>query len=54
MSTGIVIGAAGGIGAACSRRPDEVARLVEFVVLHAPPYLTGARIAVDGGTEALG
>ncbi len=33
---------------------DEVARLVEFVVLQAPPYLTGARIAVDGGTEALG
>jgi len=33
--------------------PDEVAKLVEFVALHAPPYLTGARIAVDGGAEAL-
>jgi NAD(P)-dependent dehydrogenase (short-subunit alcohol dehydrogenase family) len=35
-------------------QPDEVARLVEFVVLHAPAYFTGARLAVDGGTEALG
>lgn len=34
--------------------PDEVARVVEFVVLHAPSYLTGARIPVDGGAEALG
>jgi NAD(P)-dependent dehydrogenase (short-subunit alcohol dehydrogenase family) len=34
--------------------PDEVAAVVEFVVSGAPRYLTGARIAVDGGTEALG
>jgi 3-oxoacyl-[acyl-carrier protein] reductase len=33
--------------------PDEVAKLVEYVALHAPPYLTGARIAVDGGAEAV-
>ena len=34
--------------------PDEVAAIVEFVVSDAPRYLTGARIAVDGGVEALG
>jgi NAD(P)-dependent dehydrogenase (short-subunit alcohol dehydrogenase family) len=34
--------------------PDEVAAIVEFVISGAPRYLTGARIAVDGGTEALG
>jgi hypothetical protein len=34
--------------------PDEVAAIVEFVVSGAPRYLNGARIVVDGGTEALG
>jgi NAD(P)-dependent dehydrogenase (short-subunit alcohol dehydrogenase family) len=33
--------------------PDEVANAVRYVVLDAPAYLTGARIAVDGGAEAL-
>lgn len=33
--------------------PDEVARVVEYVALHAPAYLNGARIVVDGGTEAM-
>jgi NAD(P)-dependent dehydrogenase (short-subunit alcohol dehydrogenase family) len=32
---------------------DEVANAVRYVVLDAPAYLTGARIAVDGGAEAL-
>jgi NAD(P)-dependent dehydrogenase (short-subunit alcohol dehydrogenase family) len=32
---------------------DEVARVVAFVVRESPPYLNGARIVVDGGTEAL-
>jgi NAD(P)-dependent dehydrogenase (short-subunit alcohol dehydrogenase family) len=30
----------------------EVAEVVRYVVLHAPDYLIGARIAVDGGMEA--
>jgi NAD(P)-dependent dehydrogenase (short-subunit alcohol dehydrogenase family) len=34
--------------------PEEVAAVVGFLVVAAPPYLTGARIAVDGGAEALG
>jgi NAD(P)-dependent dehydrogenase (short-subunit alcohol dehydrogenase family) len=33
-------------------RPEEVANVVRYVTLEAPEYLTGARIAVDGGTEA--
>jgi len=33
--------------------PDEVANAVRYVILDAPAYLTGARIAVDGGAEAL-
>jgi 3-oxoacyl-[acyl-carrier protein] reductase len=32
---------------------DEVANAVRYVVLDAPAYLTGARIAIDGGAEAL-
>jgi NAD(P)-dependent dehydrogenase (short-subunit alcohol dehydrogenase family) len=32
---------------------DEVANAVRYVILDAPAYLTGARIAVDGGAEAL-
>lgn len=32
----------------------EVAQVVRFLVRDAPPYLSGARIAVDGATEALG
>ena len=32
---------------------DEVARMVEFVLLEAPAYLIGARLVVDGGTEAV-
>jgi NAD(P)-dependent dehydrogenase (short-subunit alcohol dehydrogenase family) len=34
--------------------PDEVAAIVRYVTLDAPGYLTGARVAVDGGAEALG
>jgi NAD(P)-dependent dehydrogenase (short-subunit alcohol dehydrogenase family) len=35
-------------------RPDEVAALVGFLIREAPDYLSGARIALDGATEALG
>jgi NAD(P)-dependent dehydrogenase (short-subunit alcohol dehydrogenase family) len=31
---------------------EEVAQLVRYVVLDAPDYLIGARIAIDGGMEA--
>jgi NAD(P)-dependent dehydrogenase (short-subunit alcohol dehydrogenase family) len=34
--------------------PEEVADVVRFLIAGAPPYLTGARIAVDGGAEAVG
>jgi NAD(P)-dependent dehydrogenase (short-subunit alcohol dehydrogenase family) len=33
--------------------PEEVANVVRYVALDAPDYLVGARIAVDGGTEAI-
>jgi len=33
---------------------EEVAEVVRYLIMEAPPYLTGARIAVDGGAEALG
>jgi NAD(P)-dependent dehydrogenase (short-subunit alcohol dehydrogenase family) len=33
--------------------PEEVADVVRYVVLEAPDYLIGARIAVDGGIEAV-
>jgi 3-oxoacyl-[acyl-carrier protein] reductase len=33
--------------------PDEIANAVRYVILDAPGYLTGARIAVDGGAEAV-
>jgi NAD(P)-dependent dehydrogenase (short-subunit alcohol dehydrogenase family) len=33
---------------------EEVANVVRYITLDAPDYLTGARIAVDGGAEALG
>jgi NAD(P)-dependent dehydrogenase (short-subunit alcohol dehydrogenase family) len=33
---------------------DEVAEVVRYVALDAPDYLTGSRIALDGGAEALG
>ena len=33
--------------------PEEVASVVRYVALDAPAYLVGARIAVDGGTEAI-
>jgi 3-oxoacyl-[acyl-carrier protein] reductase len=33
---------------------EEVARVVRFLVRDAPEYLSGARITVDGATEALG
>ncbi len=33
---------------------DEVARVVKYAVVDAPDYLTGSRIAVDGGAEAVG
>jgi len=36
-----------------SGTPDEVASAVRYVVLDAPAYLTGTRIAVDGGAEAI-
>jgi len=32
--------------------PDEVAAVVRYLALEAPSYVTGARIAVDGGAEA--
>jgi NAD(P)-dependent dehydrogenase (short-subunit alcohol dehydrogenase family) len=35
-----------------SGTPAEVADVVRYVVLDAPDYLIGARIAVDGGMEA--
>lgn len=34
--------------------PEEVAEIVRYLVDGAPPFLTGARIAVDGGAEAMG
>ena len=34
--------------------PEEVADVVRFLIADAPAFLTGARIAVDGGAEALG
>lgn len=33
--------------------PAEVAGLVKYLVADAPPYLTGARLAVDGGAETV-
>jgi 3-oxoacyl-[acyl-carrier protein] reductase len=33
--------------------PDEVAHLVRYLILEAPRYLTGARIAIDGGAETV-
>ena len=33
--------------------PDDVAAVVCYLVLEAPEYMTGARIAVDGGAESL-
>jgi len=33
--------------------PAEVASVVRYLVVEAPPYLTGARIVVDGGVEAV-
>jgi NAD(P)-dependent dehydrogenase (short-subunit alcohol dehydrogenase family) len=33
---------------------DEVAQVVEYVLMDAPGFLTGARIAVDGGAEVVG
>lgn len=33
--------------------PDEVASLVKYLVVQAPSYVTGARIAIDGGAEVL-
>jgi NAD(P)-dependent dehydrogenase (short-subunit alcohol dehydrogenase family) len=34
-------------------RPDEIARVIRFLVVDAPDFLTGATIAVDGGQTAL-
>jgi NAD(P)-dependent dehydrogenase (short-subunit alcohol dehydrogenase family) len=34
--------------------PEEIANVVRYLVADAPDYLTGSRIAVDGGAEALG
>ncbi len=33
--------------------PEEVANVVRYLILDAPGYLTGARIAVDGGAETV-
>ncbi len=33
--------------------PDDVAQVVRYLVLEAPAYVTGARIAVDGGAESI-
>ena len=33
--------------------PEEIANAVRYVILDAPEYLTGARLAVDGGAEAV-
>jgi NAD(P)-dependent dehydrogenase (short-subunit alcohol dehydrogenase family) len=33
--------------------PDEIAQVVRYLCLDAPDYLVGARIAVDGGSEAV-
>jgi NAD(P)-dependent dehydrogenase (short-subunit alcohol dehydrogenase family) len=33
-------------------RPEEIAEVVRYLTLSAPPYLTGSRVAVDGGMEA--
>jgi 3-oxoacyl-[acyl-carrier protein] reductase len=33
--------------------PDDVAAVVRYLVLEAPEYVTGARIAVDGGAESV-
>jgi 3-oxoacyl-[acyl-carrier protein] reductase len=33
--------------------PEEVAELVRYLILDAPPYLTGARISIDGGAETV-
>jgi len=33
--------------------PEDVSNVVRYLALEAPPYLTGARIAVDGGAETL-
>jgi len=33
--------------------PEEVAEVARYLVTDAPAYLTGARIAVDGGAEAV-
>jgi NAD(P)-dependent dehydrogenase (short-subunit alcohol dehydrogenase family) len=35
-------------------RANEVAALVKYVLIDSPKFLTGARIAVDGGAEVLG
>jgi NAD(P)-dependent dehydrogenase (short-subunit alcohol dehydrogenase family) len=32
---------------------EEIARVVRYVTVEAPSYLTGARIVVDGGAEAV-
>ena len=36
-----------------SGAPEEVANVVRYLILDAPGYLTGARVAVDGGAETL-
>jgi NAD(P)-dependent dehydrogenase (short-subunit alcohol dehydrogenase family) len=33
--------------------PDDVAEVVRYLILEAPEYVTGARIAVDGGAETV-
>jgi NAD(P)-dependent dehydrogenase (short-subunit alcohol dehydrogenase family) len=45
VSERVPVGRLGGV--------DEVADVVRYVALEGPPYLTGARIAVDGGAEAV-
>ena len=36
-----------------SGTPEEIAEVVRYLILEAPPYLTGARVAVDGGAETV-
>jgi NAD(P)-dependent dehydrogenase (short-subunit alcohol dehydrogenase family) len=33
--------------------PDEVANLIEYLLIHAPPALTGTTIYIDGGQTAM-
>jgi NAD(P)-dependent dehydrogenase (short-subunit alcohol dehydrogenase family) len=34
-------------------QPDEIANVIEYLLLSAPEYLTGSTIFVDGGQTAM-